>query len=85
MIAQYAGDAGELRSGVYWPVKPFVEAAGMDWSAQYRRIVADSRLAPSVVNLAIETPAGPRPMLCLPWAAWHYLQAAQCPQRRAAR
>lgn len=56
----------------YWPVKSAVEAAGIDWSAQLQRIKRDARLARSMCEITIETPAGPRQAVCLPWEAWHY-------------
>lgn len=63
------GWVGEAK---YWPVKPFVvEGADMDWSAQYKRIQNDPQLKSSIAEIAMETPAGLRPTLCLPWTMWH--------------
>lgn len=62
---------GWHEEAAYWPVKPFVEAAGMDWSAQSRRIDRDENL--TVATLAIVAADGKqREMLCLPWGQWHY-------------
>jgi hypothetical protein len=63
---------GWHEGATYWPVKPFVEAAGLDWAGQEKRIKADARLVKGIEKMSIPTPGGAQPMLCLPWGAWHY-------------
>jgi hypothetical protein len=46
-------------------MKPVVEAMGLDWASQHRRLTANPVLAGSIVIMTIESPAGPRPMTCL--------------------
>ena len=56
----------------YWPVREAVEAAGLDWSAQYKRIMGDARMAPPVaVTATIDAGIGNRNVLCLPWSTFH--------------
>ena len=56
----------------YWLVQPLVEAAGLDWNAQARRIKRDSQMCVSTAMMAVETHAGMRPRICLPWGLFHY-------------
>lgn len=63
---------GWHEGATYWPVKPFVEAAGLTWQGQHQRIDGDSRLVQGIRKILIPTPGGDQEMLCLPWASWHY-------------
>lgn len=47
-------------------MRPIVEALGLDWSAQYRRLMRDDVLAGSVAMMATVTDAGQRDAICLP-------------------
>jgi len=55
---------------VYVAMRPCVEALGLDWSNEYRRITKDPILSSSVVNLTTEPPHR-REVLCLPLRMWH--------------
>ncbi|MFI8683195.1 phage antirepressor N-terminal domain-containing protein [Brevundimonas diminuta] len=50
----------------YVAMRPIVEALGLDWSGQYRRIMRDEVLSGSVAIMATVTDAGEREALCLP-------------------
>jgi hypothetical protein len=57
---------------LYWPVKPFVEAAGLGWSGQEERVKNDKTLAKGIRKIRIPLAnGGPQEMLCLPWSLWH--------------
>lgn len=55
---------------IYVPLRPVVEALGLDWSAQTRRLRRDDVLADGVRGVAIMATPGPgggtQAMLCLP-------------------
>lgn len=63
---------GLHKDAQYWPVKPFVEAAGLSRQGQEERIKNDSVLSEGSKVFLLPTPGGAQPMLCLPWAKWHY-------------
>jgi hypothetical protein len=63
---------GWHEDALYWPVKPFVEAAGMDRNAQFQRINRDTILRSGRCILHLPDPNGKRQeTLCLPWSMWH--------------
>jgi len=47
------------------PIKPVCEALGLAWQAQHRKLT-DASERFSITMMVMETPAGPREMLCLP-------------------
>lgn len=75
VVTVYGRDftVGWHAGATYWPVKPFVEAAGLDWAGQEKRIKSDARLAATIEKLSMVAADGKqREMLCLPWSLWHY-------------
>lgn len=56
----------EQDSKPFVAMRPIVEALGLDWSAQYRRIMRDDVLGGSVAMMATVTGAGEREAVCLP-------------------
>jgi hypothetical protein len=47
------------------PVRPIAEALGLAWQPQHEKLTGD-RARFSVTIIVTETPAGPRPMICIP-------------------
>ena len=50
----------------YVAMRPIVEALGLDWSAQYRRICRDEVLAEGIAMMATPSAGGSQETLCLP-------------------
>lgn len=56
----------------YWPVKAAVEATGISWSGQERRIKGDARLSQGIRIMRIPSATSTQATICLPWSSWHY-------------
>lgn len=69
-LHERAYTVGWMGDTLYWPVKPFVEAAGLSWGSQNDRIQRDPNLQDVVLILSITSCHG-KDMLCLPWSHWH--------------
>lgn len=57
--------AVERDDGVFVAVKPIVQALGLDWKAQHRRINDDAILAEGMVIMTIPSVGGPQETVCL--------------------
>ena len=66
---QFHGDvlwSVERDGQAFVALRPICAALGLDWSAQYRRVMRDAVLAPSVAMMATETADGERQAVFLP-------------------